>query len=216
MSKLINCKSCEKEVASSAKVCPHCGKKLKMGKMMKLLILVVIIIIAVVVGMPSDDDIAKEITTIQNSQPSNIDSKEMREMFAITGDSTKLQKDKTKEKITGKIVQWSNLTVFNVSVVNQEKMIYRIQTEEDVFSSTREQANTFINLYARNSSEASKIESLTGGDRISVKGKITGVAMFGNVEIDYARLVKWLESEIYTTWEYLIFYLLSCFVKLYL
>jgi hypothetical protein len=190
MSKLINCKSCAKEVASSAKVCPHCGKKLKMGMMMKLLILGVIIIIVIVVGMPSDDDIAKEITTIENSQPSDIDSYEMGEMFALLGDSTAVQKAKTEEEITGKIVQWSNLRVFNVSVKNQEKMIYRIQTQEGVFGSSRNQVDTFINLHARDSDEVSKIVSLSTGDKISVKGKITGVTTFGNVDIDYARLVK--------------------------
>ena len=39
MSKLVNCKTCEKEVSKSAKKCPHCGAKLKMGFFMKLIIL---------------------------------------------------------------------------------------------------------------------------------------------------------------------------------
>ena len=184
MSKLINCKSCEKEVSSSTKVCPHCGKKLKMGKMMKLLILVVIIIIAAVVGMPSDDDIAKEITVIENTQPANINPKNMAEMFAIMSNSTAIQKDNKEKEITGKVVQWSSLTVYNVRVSNSEKMIYRIQT-----SSTNNAPGTFIELHARDAAESSKIESLVTGSLISVKGKITGTTM-GNIDIDKARLVN--------------------------
>ena len=50
MAKLKPCKTCGKEVAKSAKKCPHCGQKLKMGFMMKAIIgiaaLVVISIIA--------------------------------------------------------------------------------------------------------------------------------------------------------------------------
>ena len=53
MAKMKNCKSCGKEVASSAKVCPHCGQKLKMGMMAKLGILVVILIGAAIAGMPT-------------------------------------------------------------------------------------------------------------------------------------------------------------------
>jgi RNA polymerase subunit RPABC4/transcription elongation factor Spt4 len=37
-SKLKSCKTCEKQVAKSANVCPHCGAKLKMGVFKKLLI----------------------------------------------------------------------------------------------------------------------------------------------------------------------------------
>ena len=48
MSDLKKCPSCKKEVAKSAKLCPHCGKKLKMGMLLKLIIGIVVIVVAVV------------------------------------------------------------------------------------------------------------------------------------------------------------------------
>jgi hypothetical protein len=36
MANLTPCKTCGKEVATSAKVCPHCGQKLKMGTVLKI------------------------------------------------------------------------------------------------------------------------------------------------------------------------------------
>lgn len=43
---LVQCKECKGEVSSSAKTCPHCGKKLKMGWFAKLLIGVVALVAA--------------------------------------------------------------------------------------------------------------------------------------------------------------------------
>ena len=48
---------------------------------------------------------------------------------------------------------------------------------------------TFVNLYARDASEAKKIESLKTGNFIFVKGKVTGV-FIRSIEIDLARIVK--------------------------
>ena len=67
---------------------------------------------------------------------------------------------------------------------DKEKLIYRIQG-----SSTKNAPGTFVNLYARNASEAKKIESLKTGNFIFVKGKVTGVFM-RNIDIDLARIVK--------------------------
>ena len=183
MSKLIKCKSCDKEVASSAKVCPHCGKKLKMGKMLKLGIIIIVIIIATIAGMPSDDDIAKELTVIENTQPENISTESLNELFSLMSKNTDIQRDNKVKEITGKVVQWS-LSVYEVSVKNAEKRIYRIQT-----SDTSSAPGTFVYVYARNAAEVSKITSLITGSRITVKGKITGTFM-RSIEIDLARIVN--------------------------
>lgn len=56
MSKLIGCKSCEKEISKEAKVCPHCGAKQKMALWKKLIIgLFVLAFIGAVFG-PDDDN----------------------------------------------------------------------------------------------------------------------------------------------------------------
>ena len=182
MSKLINCKSCEKEVASSAKVCPHCGKKLKMGKMAKFGILIIIIIIAVVALSPSDDDIAKELTIIQNTQAARIDTANLAATYDWMGSSTALQKENKTKEIKGKVVQWT-MTVFTVTAINAEKMIYKIQSSE-----SSNMPGTFTRLYARNAAEVSRIEGLSTGSTITIKGKITDTTM-GNIDIDLARFV---------------------------
>lgn len=51
-SNLIACKTCKKEVAKSAKKCPHCGEKLKWGFFEKLIATIVIVpLFLLVVGL---------------------------------------------------------------------------------------------------------------------------------------------------------------------
>ncbi len=97
--------------------------------------------------------------------------------------NTDIQRDNKVKEITGKVVQWS-LSVYEVSVKNAEKRIYRIQT-----SDTSSAPGTFVYVYARNAAEVSKITSLITGSRITVKGKITGTFM-RSIEIDLARIVN--------------------------
>ncbi|MFC9777659.1 DUF4352 domain-containing protein [Paenibacillus chitinolyticus] len=56
MAKMVTCKTCSKEVAASAKVCPGCGAKLKAGFFKKAILGVVgfIIVIAIIANMGKD------------------------------------------------------------------------------------------------------------------------------------------------------------------
>jgi len=183
MSNLKPCKSCNKEVSKDAKVCPHCGKKLKMGLMAKIGILIVILIVIGVAGMPSSEDIEKEIATIESTTPDNINTAKLSETFGIMTKSTDIQRDNAEKELKGKILKLK-VKIFEVKIKDKEKLIYRIQG-----SSTKNAPGTFVNLYARNASEAKKIESLKTGNFIFVKGKVTGVFM-RNIDIDLARIVK--------------------------
>jgi hypothetical protein len=64
MSKLKACKACSKEVSKSAKTCPHCGQKLKMGFFKKALLGVgaLIVIIAIASNMGGKDKPAASTT----------------------------------------------------------------------------------------------------------------------------------------------------------
>lgn len=66
-SKLKNCKVCGAEVAKSAKVCPHCGAKLKKGHPVLIGILVFFAIIAII-GSSGDDDEPKKVETSTPNQ----------------------------------------------------------------------------------------------------------------------------------------------------
>jgi hypothetical protein len=184
MAKIKNCKSCSKEVASSAKVCPHCGQKLKMGMMAKLGILIVILIGVGIASMPSDDEIKTELANIEKTSPAKLTpSGELGEMFSMMSKNTDIQRDNMEKEINGKIVQWT-LTVFEVSVANAEKGIYKIQT-----TGKGKTVGTFVEVHARDAGERSKIEALTTGDKVTIKGKITDTFM-RNIRIKLARLVK--------------------------
>ena len=57
MANLKNCKTCSKEVAKSAKACPHCGAKLKMGFFPKALIGIgAIVVIGAIASIGGDDN----------------------------------------------------------------------------------------------------------------------------------------------------------------
>ena len=97
MSDLKNCKSCEKEVSKKAKVCPHCGVKLKMGKMMKLIIGVGVIIVAgAVFGLTDEEKAAKMADTLNitaNAQASNLaPSGNLASHFALNSKNTDIQR----------------------------------------------------------------------------------------------------------------------------
>ena len=46
MNQFTSCKTCSKQVAQSATVCPHCGAKLKMNLIEKLLLFVIVSFVA--------------------------------------------------------------------------------------------------------------------------------------------------------------------------
>lgn len=178
------CKSCGNEVSKSAKVCPNCGQKLKMGFWAKFGIGLVIIIVAVVALQPSSEEIEARLAEVQASSPSPISpSGELAGMFSIISDSTDIQRENRENEITGSIVEWT-LPVFDVTRVSEENMIYRIQTP-----SSSDYVGAFIRLHARNEDEAARIEGLSEDDMISFKGEITGTSM-RNITIENARLVK--------------------------
>lgn len=81
----LNCKVCGAEVAKSAKVCPHCGAKLKKGHPILIGILIFFFLIAIIGSSGGDDEPKKvetsaptqnkEITPIQTEQESEAENK---------------------------------------------------------------------------------------------------------------------------------------------
>jgi RNA polymerase subunit RPABC4/transcription elongation factor Spt4 len=184
MSDLKKCKSCEKEVAKSAKVCPHCGKKLKMGMFLKLIIGIVVIVVVVIVAQPSSEDAAKSLSetldSIESETSVNLDTAKLAEMWRYGSKNTDLQREDSEKAIKGKVVEWS----VKVHEVNRscEDTCFRIQT-----SGSDNMPGTFSILYPKNDAEKTKITNLTTGSMIKIKGRITGTSM-RNIDIKYARL----------------------------
>ena len=84
MSKLIQCKSCSKEIASSAKTCPNCGAKNKkpIYKRFWFIALVLIIIISAIASN-SDSSTGTSGTSTDNGQTQ---ASKPKEKFELVGD----------------------------------------------------------------------------------------------------------------------------------
>lgn len=73
MNKMTICKTCSKEVAKSAKVCPNCGAKLKGGKLKIVLGIIAgfILLIAIASGNDSSNKTSKTSTSQNSSKTSS-------------------------------------------------------------------------------------------------------------------------------------------------
>ena len=171
------CKSCEKEVSKSAKLCPHCGKKLKMGWFLKVVIGLVAIAVISSITSPS---LEEHLTKTSEAQVIKVSPRgELADLFSLMNDGTDIQRDNKEEELKGKYVIWT-LPVFDV---NKSVTKYRVQT-----GSSGGFIGTFIDVYTTSSEQATYVESLKTGDFITVKGVISGVSM-RKINIDYAILV---------------------------
>jgi hypothetical protein len=184
MSKLITCKSCDKEVSKDAKSCPNCGAKLKMGFFKKVLIGIIgLAVIGAFFGMSPEEKAAKLTDTlaqIEQASPSSLKAGgELAAMFSYNSDFTDLQREDKEKEIKGQIVEWT-LPVFEVKRQDEAERKYKVQT-----TSRNNAVGAFVNVYARSDNEAKQIESLKTGDMFSFKGRITGTFM-RSVQIDDA------------------------------
>ena len=184
MAKLKQCKSCNHEVAKSAKVCPNCGQKLRMGFMMKMVIGFFGFIVLVMMMMPSAEEQAakaqEEIAEIEAATPDGPSAAELAPIFDRPSEFTDIQRENKEKELIGKVVQWT-LPVYDV---NASGSGYRIQTK-----STNSAVGTFLTVTPRDDSERARIEALKEDHRITVKGRITGTTM-RNIDINPAILIK--------------------------
>lgn len=66
MNKITICKTCSKEVAKSAKTCPHCGAKLK-GSKIKIVLGVIVVFILLIAALSSGGNKSSQTSTSQSS-----------------------------------------------------------------------------------------------------------------------------------------------------
>jgi hypothetical protein len=87
VAKLKPCKTCGKDVAKSAKKCPHCGQKLKMGFFTKALIgIAALIVIAIIASQGSGSD--KPASTTAKGESNTPAKKEAPKALSNTGVSS--------------------------------------------------------------------------------------------------------------------------------
>jgi len=170
------CKSCEKEVAKSAKKCPNCGQKLKMGFIAKCTIFWVVVIGVVVIASPSAEEkaaaIKKSISELNSSQVSQLSPVgELAEIFKTPSKYTDLQRENKKKEITGKVIHWK-LPVYEVEK-KDEGFVIECQSKDAIFGGIA-QVGASITVYPQNDADIKVLENTKTGDTIQFKGKING------------------------------------------
>ncbi len=113
---------------------------------------------------------------------SSINPAELSELFALGSKGTDIQRDMKEKEITGKIVEWKGLEVYEVS---KSGSCFRVQTSTKSGSFP----GTFIKACPPDGGDEAMIVGLKTGDRINVKGKIDGVSM-RNIQFDPAIVSK--------------------------
>ena len=187
--KLKTCKACSKEVAKSAKVCPHCGKKLKMGWFLKFIIFIIGLFILGSILQPSAEEKAlelqKTLDSLASAEVSELQPQgKLGEMFNMGSDNTDIQREESEAYIKGKVVEW-NLKVYEVSKSGDH---FRIQTQSEIMRNPKI-ISAFIEIYPRNESELNKIKALKTDDTIRFKGIITGTTL-RMINVDPAIIIK--------------------------
>lgn len=98
MGNLINCKDCGKEVSKKAKICPHCGAKLKKKKI-GLGVIVGIAALFIIISVVSNGSKTGSNNTPQKSVSTNDNTKKDKNEGITKETYDKIQKDMTKEQV---------------------------------------------------------------------------------------------------------------------
>ncbi|NQV69268.1 MAG: hypothetical protein HQ498_04500 [Pseudohongiella sp.] len=176
--KMTVCKSCQKEVAKSAKKCPHCGETLKTGLFVKILTVLIVLGVISAIFSPSTED---RLATLAQATVSDLSpGGELNAAFSILSEHTDIQRENLERDITGTTVIWQ-LPIYEVSKITDGH--YRVQTAGSGV------VGTFAEIYTQSADEANFIEGLIEDDLIKFKGTITGTFL-RNIEFDPAILVN--------------------------
>lgn len=130
MSKMIKCKTCNAEIASSAKMCPSCGAKNKKAIYKKwwFWVLAVIVVAGIAGGAGNDESSnggSESNNTVSSGQTNDKKSEEVKEFYAV-GEEVKLGDNvlivNSVEKSSGS--EWdkpkdgNEFVVVNVTIIN--------------------------------------------------------------------------------------------------
>ena len=151
-------------------------------------------------GVPSE---GKSVVT-KNSNTEDISSLpeddispygELAEIFNFGSDGTDLQRATTLKDLKGKIVKWS-LTVYDISEISDGK--YRVLTDSGVevkFSNDKakiyyKEVSTNVVLTVNSTAGKKKLLSLKTGNKICIKGRLTGDTTIRALDIKPAVLCE--------------------------
>ncbi len=145
------CKECGKNVSSTAKICPNCGRKLKMGFGQKLLITLGVLIIIGVIGSSSQNNKNKPVsnTTKENSAKQEV-PKKWTEVYSFSGNGMKkspafeLQGNSAKIRYKYTTPEGLGIGIFSVYVVEEGTDLMQEGGFPEVMSQSDEESESSI------------------------------------------------------------------------
>ncbi|MCD2346858.1 zinc-ribbon domain-containing protein [Clostridium guangxiense] len=145
MSKVKVCKSCSKEIAKSAKFCPYCGAKLKMGILKKVFLsIATIFVLLFIIGLLTPDD-SKTTNTSKTNKSSTTTSNASKQK--TTANNTKNKQKKVVSKTSASNVNSNNSPWF---VFNKEKEELSDSTIQSLYNKKMNYVNLKNKLFSPN------------------------------------------------------------------
>lgn len=194
MSKMMKCKSCGGDIASSAKRCPSCGAKNKkpIYKRVWFWILVVVLLIAIFGFIASkvnpSDSIEIETTTEADSnvyvkKSSTKKSLKTNKIISEFYDNTVLFKKNYDEQV----VEWEG-TITGIAETDDENKDVIVYMDKEVDTYLIEY---IVSATIKNDKDKEKILNYKTGDKIKIKG-IMSVSDYEGIDffmLDYATII---------------------------
>ena len=181
MSKMINCKSCGAEIASSAKSCPKCGAKNKkpIWKRVWVWILAVIILVAAIGGMTGNSNIN------DSSSSADIDDSAIQEPINYTVVSVADMMD---------MLNANALKAENTYNGQYLEITGRLNVIDSAGSYIALYGGDFdfigVQCYVKNDEQLNFVMDMVTGDTYTVRVKITDVGEVIGYQADIIEFVK--------------------------
>ena len=181
MSKIIHCKSCNAEIASSAKSCPHCGAKNKkpIYKRPWFIALILIVVVAVFAGGGSDEPAPAGGDTTEPKAEEQVIEYKAYSVGELT-DALEANAMKASETYLDQYVELSG----QLSVIDSSGDYFSIERTGSDFDLYN------VTCYFQNDDQKQVIMDSEIGDVLTVKGKITDVGEILGYSLDVDDITK--------------------------
>lgn len=172
------CKHCQSEIPKKAKVCPQCRKK--QGGKLKWIIIGIVVVLIIVMAAGGGDDESKQASE-SNTEQENAKAKK---------DKKKVKEDEPQEEISYAPYSVSqmmndlddNAMNAETNYKNQYVEITGILSNIDssgkyisLFPEDNEYAFIGVQCYIKTDDQKSKVEKMSKGDTVTLRGKVTSV-----------------------------------------
>lgn len=172
--KIMQCKICGKDVANSAKVCPNCGAKIKkpIYKRWWFIVLIILVVLGAVFGSSSSDE-----STVSNSTATVTEQPKIeytKYTVAEMVDDLKANALNAEDKYDNQYVEITG-KLNNIDSDGKYISVCPGRSDFELFD---------VQCYIMTDEQKDKVKTLSIGDRVTVKGKITNVGEIIGYHLD--------------------------------